>query len=120
MHMQSGVTGINTVRIYSPRKQANDQDPEGVFIRRWVPELSDLPDAYLAEPHTAPPLVQGMVGCVIGKDYPAPVVDPKEAYAEAKRRMGEAKASAEVQRLKAEVYRRHGSRATPLRRRSGW
>ena len=120
MHMQSGVTGINTVRIYSPRKQALDQDPEGVFIRRWVPELESLPDAYLAEPHVAPPLVQGMVGCVVGKDYPAPIVDPKEAYAEAKRRMGEAKASEEVQRLKGEVYRRHGSRATPLRRRRGW
>ena len=120
MHMQSGVTGINTVRIYSPRKQVEDQDPEGVFIRRWVPELTDVPDAYLAEPYAAPPLVQGMAGCVIGKDYPAPVVDPKKAYAEAKRWMGEAKALDEVQRLKHEVYRRHGSRATPLRRRKGW
>ena len=107
--------------LLAAQTSAEDQDPEGIFIRRWVPELDRaVPDAYLAEPHTAPPLVQGMAGCVIGKDYPAPVVDPKEAYAEAKRRMGEAKASAEVQRLKREVYRRHGSRATPLRRRKGW
>jgi deoxyribodipyrimidine photo-lyase len=50
--MQSGVTGINTVRIYSPEKQVLDQDPKGVFIRRWVPELQNIPDEYLAQPYT--------------------------------------------------------------------
>ena len=58
MQMQSGVTGINTIRIYSPRKQAQDQDPKGLFIKRWVPELSEVPDAYLPEPHTMPQMVQ--------------------------------------------------------------
>ena len=120
MQMQSGVTGINTVRIYSPRKQVVDQDPTGLFIRRWVPELHALPDAHLAEPHSAPPLVQMMTGCVVGRDYPAPVVDPKEAFDTAKRRMNEAKTSPAVQSRKREVYLRHGSRATPLRRRLGW
>ena len=120
MQMQSGVTGINTIRIYSPRKQVLDQDPDGVFIKRWVPELAEVPRPYLSEPHTMPQLVQGMAGCVVGKDYPAPIVDPKEAYDRAKRRMTEAKFSPEVQALRHQVYRRHGSRATPSRRRSGW
>ncbi|CAN5906877.1 deoxyribodipyrimidine photo-lyase [soil metagenome] len=120
MQMQSGVTSINTVRIYSPRKQVVDQDPAGLFIRRWVPELHGLPDAHLAEPHSTPPLIQMMAGCITDRDYPAPVVDPKTAYETAKRRMTEAKTSAAVQVRKREVYLRHGSRATPLRRRMGW
>ncbi|MDZ7924510.1 MAG: FAD-binding domain-containing protein [Marinagarivorans sp.] len=48
--MQSGETGINTVRIYSPIKQSYDQDPDGRFIRQWVPELAGLPDGFLHEP----------------------------------------------------------------------
>ncbi|MCU0707465.1 MAG: deoxyribodipyrimidine photo-lyase, partial [Pirellula sp.] len=43
VQMQSGVTGINTVRIYSPVKQAMDQDPDGTFVRTWLPELEHVP-----------------------------------------------------------------------------
>ena len=48
--MQSGVTGINTIRIYNPTKQAIDHDPDGVFIKKWVPELKDVPISLLFEP----------------------------------------------------------------------
>ena len=41
--MQSGTSGINTVRIYNPIKQGLDHDPEGRFIRQWLPELRDVP-----------------------------------------------------------------------------
>ena len=108
--MQAGVTGINTVRIYSPIKQAKDQDPVGVFIRRWLPELAGVPDKHLAEPHKLPPMAQRSAGCVIGKDYPPPIVDHATAYREAKektyRRKGQ-KATREASRL---VYAKHGSR----------
>ena len=67
--MQSGVTGINAIRIYSPAKQAVDQDPKGHFIRRWVPELKDVPTDYLAEPHKMPEPLQMATNCIIGKDY---------------------------------------------------
>jgi deoxyribodipyrimidine photo-lyase len=48
--MQSGTTGINTVRIYNPIKQGYDQDPKGEFVRRWVPELASLNEAEIHEP----------------------------------------------------------------------
>jgi deoxyribodipyrimidine photo-lyase len=50
VQMQSGTTGINTLRIYNPVKQSQDHDPEGAFIRRWVPELADVPTDWIHSP----------------------------------------------------------------------
>ena len=50
IQMQSGTTGINTIRIYNPIKQSYDQDKDGVFIKRWVKELQDCPIDYIHEP----------------------------------------------------------------------
>ncbi|MEM8836309.1 MAG: deoxyribodipyrimidine photo-lyase/cryptochrome family protein [Planctomycetota bacterium] len=111
--MQSGVTGINTVRIYSPAKQVRDQDPTGVFIRAWVPELASIDDAHLPEPHTMPEMTQRMSGCVIGEDYPAPIVDHATAYREAKERIFAVRRRAETKREAQRVYDKHGSRKRP-------
>jgi deoxyribodipyrimidine photo-lyase len=116
--MQSGVTGINTVRIYSPVKQVRDQDADGAFIRRWVPELAGVPEAYLPEPHRMPRLLQEASGCVVGRDYPPPVVPHGPAYAEARRRMAAARKLPEVRAASTGVYQRHGSRRRPSQR--GW
>ncbi|MGP1355558.1 FAD-binding domain-containing protein, partial [Roseicyclus sp.] len=70
MQMQSGTTGMNTVRIYNPVKQGRDQDPDGVFTRRWVPELAEVPDRHLQAPWEW----EG-AGRLLGRRYPAPVVD---------------------------------------------
>ncbi|MBO6573804.1 MAG: deoxyribodipyrimidine photo-lyase [Rhodothermales bacterium] len=115
--MQSGTTGINTVRIYSPTKQAKDQDPEGLFIREWVPELRKVPTGWIAEPWTMPPLVQQEAGCVIGRDYPAPIVEHGPAYREARTRVWGWKAKPEVREESQRVYERHGSRRRPVARR---
>ena len=62
LQMQSGVTGINTIRMYNPYKQSEDLDPEGVFIKRWLPELADVPTEYIHKPHEMAPLMQMMTG----------------------------------------------------------
>ncbi len=41
--MQSGITGINTIRIYNPIKNSEDHDTEAVFIKQWIPELAEVP-----------------------------------------------------------------------------
>ena len=115
MQMQAGTTGINTVRIYSPAKQVLDQDPKGVFIRRYCPELEAVPDEFLAEPQRMPLTLQRRVGCRIGKDYPAPIVDHASAYREARQRIHAVKRSAEARRLAGQVYEKHGSRRRPAR-----
>ena len=114
MQMQSGTTGINTIRIYSPTKQAQDQDPEGVFIRRWVHELTRVPLPYLAEPWKMDISVQRMAGCVIGVDYPAPIVEDKPAMKAAKDRMYGLRQSQEAREEAGAVQSRHGSRKSGL------
>jgi deoxyribodipyrimidine photo-lyase len=113
--MQSGTTGINTLRIYSPAKQALDQDPEGRFIRRWVPELERVPTVWLAEPWRMPENAQRAAGCVIGKDYPPPIVDHKAAWHQARAAFAEVRRRAEVRAEARRVYERHGSRKEPRR-----
>jgi deoxyribodipyrimidine photo-lyase len=114
MQMQSGTTGINTLRMYSPTKQAQDQDPQGLFIRRWVPELARVPLPYLAEPWKMDISVQNMAGCMIGVDYPAPIVDDKLAMKAAKDRMYELRKTAEARQDADSVQARHGSRKSGL------
>ena len=66
-------------RIYNPALHMERHDPEGVYVRRYVPELRDVPDEYLREPWTMPEDVQDAAGCVVGTDYPEPIVDRREA-----------------------------------------
>lgn len=62
-------------RVFNPFKQGEDYDPDGEYIRKYVPELSDVPDEYIHRPHEMPKEVQEEAGCVIGEDYPEPIVD---------------------------------------------
>ena len=116
VQMQSGVTGINTVRIYSPIKQVRDQDPGGVFIKRYVPELAAVPTEHLAEPHKMPPTLQHELGCVIGRDYPAPIVDHATAYKRARDRIWQVRKQAAAKQEARRIYTKHGSRRRPQRR----
>jgi deoxyribodipyrimidine photo-lyase len=89
MQMQSGTTGINTLRIYSPAKQARDQDPTGAFIREWVPEIGT-------------------------RHYPAPIVDEVQALKRAREVMFGLRRQAAVQVQADQIQQRHGSRRSGL------
>jgi deoxyribodipyrimidine photo-lyase len=110
MQMQSGTTGINSIRIYNPTKQVRDHDPEGEFIRRYVPELEDVPSEYIAAPAEMPDDVQREADCRIGRDYPEPIVDGKQAWKEANSRIWSVKNTEEAKKEADEIYERHGSR----------
>ena len=70
-------------RIYNPARHMERFDPRGEYVRRYVPELRGVPDEYLREPWMMPDEVQRAAGCVIGEDYPEPIVDHREAREEA-------------------------------------
>jgi deoxyribodipyrimidine photo-lyase len=70
-------------RMYNPARQQERHDPDGRYVRRYVPELASVPDEFIREPATMPERLQREVGCVIGVDYPAPMVDHARARQEA-------------------------------------
>ena len=99
--MQSGVTGINTLRIYNPVKQGLDQDPTGEFVRRWVPEVAHLPVDLIHTPWLS------VAACA---DYPPPIVDLKQSTQAAKDVLYVRKAQPQVKAEAQAVYQKHGSR----------
>ncbi len=79
---------------------------------RYVPELAQVPKKYLAEPWRMPAAAQQAAGCVIGRDYPAPVVQP-DAGRQNCRQLYAIKASLKAKEQAAKVYTKHGSRKKP-------
>jgi deoxyribodipyrimidine photo-lyase len=112
--MQSGTTGINTLRIYNPVKQSQDQDPQGRFIRTWLPELSAVDDAWIHTPWRMPAAIQRRCGVRIDSDYPAPLVDHERAARLARQRIQEARRSGDARSQSRRIYQRHGSRRRRL------
>jgi deoxyribodipyrimidine photo-lyase len=71
----TGTDAAPYFRVFNPVLQAKKFDPRGAYVRRWIPELSDVPADYIHTPWAMPSSLQQQAGCVIGKHYPAPVVD---------------------------------------------
>ena len=112
VQMQAGVTGVNIPRMYNPIKQGLDQDSEGRFTRRWVPELADVPSEYVHSPWR-----WSGAGRVLGRRYPEPMIEPAAALREARAKLAEVRAAPKARREAIEVIERHvsqraGGRAT--------
>src|SRR5690606_11915479 len=120
VQMQSGVTGINALRVYNPVKQARDHDPDGVFVRRWLPALRQVPDAWLFEPWKMPSNVQAACGVLIGRDYPTPLVEPDAGLRAARARIDGWRKRPGLKEETQRVFLQHGSRkkVTTRRRKS--
>jgi deoxyribodipyrimidine photo-lyase len=114
VQMQSGTTGINTIRMYNPVKQGLDQDPDGDFTRRWVPELRAVPGALIHEPWRLAPIERADRGCVLGRDYPAPVVDLAAAAERARERVWAVRRQPGYREIAEGIQARHGSRRSGL------
>lgn len=71
----SGADAAPYFRIFNPIMQGEKFDPEGGYVRRWVPELAQLPNKYIHKPWTAPDSVLKQAGLVLGQSYPLPLVD---------------------------------------------
>jgi len=106
--MQSGETGINTLRVYSPIKQGRDHDPDGKFIKQWVNELRHLDGDALHEPWKH----GGAAG------YPGPLVDHSSATKAARDAIWAIRKTPEAKAEAADVLLRHGSRRRPKTRRN--
>ena len=107
--MQSGTTGINSIRIYSPIKQSTDQDPNGDFIKKWVPELKNVPGKLIHEPWKLTYIEQKGINIEIGKDYPSPIVDNQLSTKIARDKIWNIKKSTEAKIISAEVLKKHAS-----------
>jgi len=110
LQMQSGTTGINTTRVYNPIKQAQDHDPKGVFVRRWLPYMKEVPDTWLFEPSLMPPQLQKHTS--VGQPIPQPLVDLALATRLSKQKLHARRQNAEVKAGKKAVIEKHASRQT--------
>lgn len=105
--MQAGVTGINTIRIYNPTKQAKEHDSDGEFIRAWCPELAELPNALLFEPWLITAMEELMYDVKLGEQYPERIVDIKNTYAETSNRLWAWRKRPDVKRESHRILQRH-------------
>ncbi len=103
--MQAGVTGINTIRIYNPVKQGLERDPDGLFIKEWVPELADMPVESLHAPWTQPPMERLWSG--VESTYPEPIVSVESAGRAARENLWQFKRSRAVREEASRILRVH-------------
>ena len=112
LQMQSGVTGINAMRVYNPIKQSIEHDPTGTFIRKWVPELRGVSDEFIHQPWKQKETLFDYKGRILGEGYPARIVDHVTSVREAKQKINDIRKGANFRKTANSVFNKLGSRKT--------
>jgi len=113
--MQAGLTGINTVRVYNPTKNALDHDEEAVFIKKYVPELRNLPKAFAIEPWKMTKMEELLYDFDYGNSYPKRIVDIAVTRKEALEKIYGQRKRTETQKESKRVLDKHTLHKTESR-----
>jgi deoxyribodipyrimidine photo-lyase len=105
--MQAGVTGTNTIRLYNPIKQSQEKDPQGRFIKQWVPELREYPDDMVHTPWAISPMERQLFGIDEAEEYPTPVVDIEDAAKMARDRLWSFQKRPDVAKDARRILKKH-------------